>query len=314
MSEHLDINEMNNQNKGPKLSVFSELNGASITVGVTLICIVIASIVFYIFMNLSPKKTVKVIDDADIFTEQEEEDIKKLAKDLSKEKDISVVVVTTRDKGAGYSNSDDDEKRFAEDFYMKNVKTVPLQNNSGICILVDLTLDEPGQRFFWLYTYGTAHFAVSDDECSYLFRRNIDYLGNGAYGVAIKNIERSLFSYTYTSYGSIVFFTIIIPLVLAWLVTAFATPSRKLDPAPGINTYSFGNGNGVTKSEKFKSQRVIDYSDSGSGYGGGGGFSGGGFSGGGFSGGGGGFSGGGGGGFSGGGGGGGFSGGGGGRF
>ena len=313
MSENLDINEMNNPNKGPKLSLFSELNGASITVGIALACIVVASIVFYIFMNLSPKKTVKVIDDAGIFTEQEEQDIERLAKDLSKEKDISVVVVTTRDKGAGYTNSDEDEMRFAEDFYMKNVKTVPLQNNSGICILIDLTLDEPGQRFFWLYTYGTAHFAVSDDECSYLFRKNIDYLGSGAYGVAIKNIERSLFNYTYTSYGSIVFFTIIIPLVIAWIVTAIASPSRKLDPAPGINTYSFGNGNGVNKSEKFKSQRIINY-DNDSHYGGGGGgfSSGGGFSGGGFSGGG--FSGGGGGGFSGGGGGGGFSGGGGGRF
>ena len=41
-----------------KLSVFSELNGASIGVGIGLICIIIASVIFYIFMNLSPAKTV----------------------------------------------------------------------------------------------------------------------------------------------------------------------------------------------------------------------------------------------------------------
>ena len=62
MSENMDINEMNqNQGKGPKLSVLSELNGTSIGVGIGLICIIIASIVFYVFMNLSPKKTLKLL-------------------------------------------------------------------------------------------------------------------------------------------------------------------------------------------------------------------------------------------------------------
>ena len=166
MSENVEYNELNqDQGKGPKLSVLSELNGASIGVGIALICIIIASVVFYIFMNLSPKKTVKVVDDADLFTSEEMDNIEDAAKKLSKEKDINVVIVTTKDKGKGYSNSDDDEKRFAEDYYMKSVKTVPLQNNSGVCILIDVTLDYKGGRFFWLYTYGTAHFAVDDDEC-----------------------------------------------------------------------------------------------------------------------------------------------------
>lgn len=291
MSENMDINEMNqNQGKGPKLSVLSELNGASIGVGIGLICIIIASLVFYIFMNLSPKKTVKVVDDADLFTSQELDDITDAAKKLSKEKDINVVIVTTNDKGKKYSNSDADEKRFAEDFYMDNVKTVPLQNNSGVCILIDVTLDYQGGRFFWLYTYGTAHFAVSDDDCYSLFRKYLSELGSGEYGTAVEGITKDLDDFSYQSYGAIVFFTIIIPIGMSFVVTGLASPRRRLDKLPAISTYSIPGTNRVEKNDIFKSKSVIHHTSSSSG----GGFSGGG---------GGGFSGGGGGGFSGGGGG-----------
>ena len=296
MSENIEFNELNqNQGKAPKLSVLSELNGASISVGIALICIIIASVVFYIFMNLSPKKTIKVVDDADLFTSEEIDNIEDAAKKLSKEKDINVVIVTTNDKGAKYSNSDEDEKRFAEDYYMKSVKTVPLQNNSGVCILIDVTLDYKGGRFFWLYTYGTAHFAVSDDECMSLFRRYLSQLGEGEYGTAVEGITKDLNDYSYQSYGAIVFFTILIPIGMSLLSTFVVSPRRRLDRLPAISTYSIPGSNIVDKSDNFVSKRVIHHesSSSGGGFsgGGGGGFSGGGFSGGG----GGGFSGGGGG-------------------
>ena len=293
MSDNVEYNELNqNQGKEPKLSVLSELNGASITVGIALICIIIASVIFYVFMNLSPKKTVKVVDDADLFTSSEIDDIEDAAKKLSKEKDINVVIVTTKDKGSKYSNSDADEKRFAEDYYMKSVKTVPLQNNSGVCILIDVTLDYQGGRFFWLYTYGTAHFAVSDDECMSLFRSHLSELGSGEYGTAVEGITKELNNYSYQSYGAIVFFTIFVPIGLSLLGTNIATPKRRLDKVPFIGTYSQPGTNIVNKADAFMSKKVIHHESSSS--------SGGGFSGGG---GGGGFSGGGGGGFSGGGGG-----------
>ena len=299
MSAEIDntLIENNGKNTGTKLSVLSELNGASISVGIVLVCIIIASIVFYVFMNLSPAKSVKVTDDAGLFTEQELEDITAAAKKLSKEKDINVVVLTTRDKGKGYSNSDDDEKRFAEDYYMKNVKTVPLQNNSGVCILIDVTLDEPGQRFFWLYTYGSAHFAVDDDDCYSLFRGYYAELGTGEYGTAIEGIVGKLDRFSYTNYAPIVFFTLVIPVGLSFAVTAIVSPKRRLDKAPVVSTYSGGYANTIEKVDKFLKKTSVKMSSSS-----GGGYSGGGFSGGG------------GGGFSGGGGGGGFSGGGGGRF
>ena len=282
-------NEELQQTRDARVSIFAELSSASIGVLIALGCVVIASIVFYVFMNLSPKKTVKVTDDAGLFTESEFDAIEDMAKELSKEKDISVVIVTTRDKGAGYSNDDYDEKRFAEDYYMDNVKTVPLQNNSGVCILIDVTLDEPGQRFFWLYTYGTAHFAVSDDECNGLFRSYITELGAEEYGTAILGITDDLKAYSYKGYTAIVVFTIFIPIAAALLVTYLLTPRRKLDNVPGIYQYHREGKTKVVKDDFINSKRIYhESSSSGGGFsgGGGGGFSGGG--GGGFSGGGGG--------------------------
>ena len=272
-----------------KISNWSELSGASIGVGIGLLGIIIVSIIFYVFMNLSPAKKVRVDDHAEIFTKEEEDALYDLALGLSREKDINVVLVTTRNKGDGYTNSDSDCAKYAGDYYMRNVNTVPLQNNSGICILVDLTIDEDGQRFFWLYTYGTAHFAVSDDECSSLFYRNKELLGRGEYAAALTNVLQRLHDYSYKGYGAIVFFTMIVPVLLALIITYFSTPSRKLDPAPAASQYRISSPKAVTGEDKFLRQTVVRMeSSSGGGGGGGGGFSGGGGGGGGFSGGGGG--------------------------
>ena len=279
------------KNNNQKISIWNELSGASIGVGIGLLVTVIIAIVFYIFMNLSPAKKVRVDDFAGIFSEQEEQELYDLAENLSKEKDINVVVVTTRNKGDGYTNSDADCAKYAGDYYMRNVNTVPLQNNSGICILVDLTIDKDGQRFFWLYTYGTAHFAVSDDQCSNLFYSNKELLGRGEYAQALTNILYKLNDYSYKGYGAIVFFTMIIPIAGAWLITKLATPKRRLDPAPAASYYRIKTDKPVTGDDIFLRKTVVRM-ESSSGGGGGGGFSGGG----------------------GGGGGGGFSGGGGGRF
>ena len=58
------------KNKIQKISIWSELSGASIGVGIGLLVIVIVAIIFYIFMNLSPAKKVRVDDYAEIFTDR----------------------------------------------------------------------------------------------------------------------------------------------------------------------------------------------------------------------------------------------------
>jgi hypothetical protein len=256
----------NSKTKNTKLSIWSELSGASIGVGIGLLVLVIFAVGFYVFMNLSPAKKVRVDDHAEIFTEAEEKELMELASKLSSDKDINVVIVTTRNKGDGYTNSDADCARYAGDYYMRNVNTVPLQNNSGVCILVDLSIDEDGQRFFWLYTYGTAHFAVSDDNCSRLFYNNKELLGRKEYAHALSNILDSLGNYSYQGYGAIVFFTIIVPILAGLLITKIATPSRRLDPVPAMSTYSVTDSmKAIQNTDIFKYRTVVRMESSSSG-------------------------------------------------
>ena len=273
-----------NKKSESKISIWNEFNLVSGLGGAGLIALVIACIGMYIFMNLSPKKTVKVIDDADIFTRSEISELEDIAEDLSEDKDINIVIVTTRNKGRGYTNSDEDCQRYAENFYFDHIRGVPLQNNSGFCLLVDLTEDEPGRRFFWLYTYGTAHFAVDDDECYEIFYGHKDDLAHERYFDALEGIMDDLDDYSFKGYPEIVFFTMMIPVAGAWFVTHVVARGKKLDSKPGAERYAngvsaIGTNDIVTKT------RVVHHTSSSSS--GGGGFSGGG-GGGGFSGGGGG--------------------------
>ena len=85
------------------------------------------------------------------------------------------------------------------------------------------------------------------------------------------------------------FFTLIIPVLAALIITYFATPLRKLDPAPGASQYRISSPKDITGVDQFLRKTVVRVESSSSGGGGGGGgFSGGGGGGGGFSGGGGG--------------------------
>ena len=54
----------NNKKNNMKLSIWSELSGASIGIGIGLLVLIIVAIAFYVFMNLSPAKKIKVDDSA----------------------------------------------------------------------------------------------------------------------------------------------------------------------------------------------------------------------------------------------------------
>ena len=266
-----------------KVSFFGEMSMMSVMASIGLIALVIVCIAFYAFMSSSPSKKVCVDDDADIFTSSELRDLEDMAERLSREEDINVIIVTTRNKGRAYSNSDEDCAEFAGDYYADKCIKTSLVNNSGICILVDLTLDYPGQRFFWIYTYGTAYFAVDDDECTELFRGQRDHLSNGEYYEALSNILDDLGDYDYENMGYVSFFSLIIPAILAFLATLIATTPRSLDKKPESKFYSTSDSKLELVDNVVRTRRIKHESSSG-----GGGFSGGGGGGGGHSGGGGG--------------------------
>ena len=277
---------MSKKNSNSKISLFGEMSLMSVTASIMLAVLVAACVAFYAFMSTSPKKKVRVDDNAGIFTSSQERDLQDLAEELSDDKDINVIIVTTRDKGRGYSNSDEDCAEYAGDYYADCCIKTSLVNNSGICIFIDLTIDEPGQRFFWIYTYGTAYFAIDDDECTDLFRSQKNRLSEGDYYGALVNIFDDLEDYDYESVAPMTFFCLIIPALLSLFITWIVTSPRSLDKRPASKNYSTrGEGLGLKLSDKVVKTRKIRHESS----------SGGGFSGGGFSGGGGGHSGGGGG-------------------
>ncbi len=263
------------------VSIVGEMGKMSVVSVIGLIALVIVCIAFYAFMSQSPSKKVIVDDDADIFTTSESHELEEMAERLSREEDINVVIVTTRHKGGSYSNSDEDCAKFAGDYYADKCIKTSLVNNSGICILVDLTLDEPGQRFFWIYTYGTAYFAVDDDECTDLFRQQRDHLSNGEYYEALSNILDDLRDYDYDNLGYVSFFSLIIPALLAWFLTWIVTSPRSLDKKPESRFYSTDDSNLVLNDRVTRTRRIKHESSSGGGGFGGGGGGGGGHSGGG---------------------------------
>ena len=182
--------------KYTKKSIWGEFSALSGVMILVLIGIVVLSVAAFIFMNMRPEKRVKILDDAEIFDEDEMEELEDLAEDLRKENDINVVIATTRDNPEG--TADEDCKKYAAKIYKKNCIRTSMQDNSGICIFIDLTLDYEGGRFFWLYTYGTAFFAVDDDECQELFGRYKPELKSGRYSDAIESILEDLQEYDTT--------------------------------------------------------------------------------------------------------------------
>ena len=261
--------------KNVKKSIWGEMNAVSGIWLAVIIALVIGSIALFIFMNIQPPKHVVIEDDAGIFTKGE---LEELAKDLKNGHDINIVIATTRDNP--YGLSDDACKDNAAAYYKENCIKTSMQDNSGFCLYIDLTQDVPGQRFFWLYTYGTAYFSVSDEECQMLFNRNRSSLQNEDYFVAIYNLMCDLDEYNFHSTGLVVVYSvcIIIPLLLAAIVTLICTFARSLDKKPqSVEYIDRSSCNTVDRTDNFlrKTTRVYHTSSS-SGGGGGGGFHGGG--------------------------------------
>ncbi len=268
-----------------KKSLWGEVSAVSGLVLLLIVAVVVGSVAAFIYMNRIPPKSVFIKDDASIFSQEQMSTLSSLAEILKDENDINVVIATTRNNP--YGTSDDDCKEYAAAIYKEDCIATSMQDNSGICIYIDLTIDKPGSRFFWLYTYGTAYYSVDDEECTALFRGQKSILADGNYADAIANIMRRLDSYDFHSTGLVLTYALSIgvPLILALIVTALCTMKGKLDPVPASAQYKekakckiLVNGDDFLR----KTTRVYHHeSSSGGGGGGHGGGGGGGHSGGG---------------------------------
>ena len=273
---------------GIKRSIFSEFSAVSGLAALGIIAFIILCVVLYVYMLMPTKKISVVTDDADIFTRNELQDIEDLADKIRKKENLNVVIITTRHKGRGYTDSDEDCQRYAGDYYQKKAVDSVFRDNSGICILVDLTLDYDGGRFFWLYTYGSAYYCIDDDTVTDIFRSHKSQLQAGEYADAIEDIlNDAAREHNGGSTGrGFNFWLLIIPAGLAFVAAFIASKGRILDKKPATKEYlKLGETEKYTDQEEdtvTNTRTYVTYASESSG--GGGGFSGGG---GGFSGGGG---------------------------
>lgn len=279
----MSTNEQNNQNlqnkekvteaiSTAKKSLWGELNAVSGMALIGLIVLVIGSIGLYVFMNLIPPKKIALQDDAQIFTAAEYDELESMAKKLQEENDINVVIATTRNNP--YGTSDSDCKKYAAKLYEEHCISTSMKDNSGICIYIDLTIDKDGMRFFWLYTYGSAYYSVSDDECSALFQRQKATLKEQNYAQAVRSIMRDLDSYDYHTSGLVMIYacSIGLPLILTLIITAVITMKSHLDPIPASLQYKEKKKSAVIERvDQFVRKTTRSYTSSSSGGGGGGG-------------------------------------------
>ncbi|MBR2523726.1 MAG: TPM domain-containing protein [Clostridiales bacterium] len=277
----------NGTKKKIKKSIWGEFSLLSAGMLTALIAGAVLCIVFYVFMMIPPAKKVVIEDNAGIFSKDEMEDLESAAKKFSKSNNLNFVIVTTRDKNedlkghSKYSNSDEDCNRFAADYYKDKCVTNTLKDNSGFCVLIDLTVDEPGERYIRLFTNGSAYYSVDNEKCVDILWNNRDVLQDGDYAGGVQGVIKDLSRYDYENYGLIMIFAMFGPMIMAVIVCAVALRKGKLDKAPKYKEYLEG-ADSVVSDEKFLRQKVTvsydsDSSSGGGGFsGGGGGFSGGG--------------------------------------
>lgn len=271
------------------VSFWSELKSMQVGAIILVFLLVILCGIIYYFMNVSPKKITIVEDGADIFTSSEEKELKSIADALSKDKDINVLIVTTRDKGPDYGQSGEERARFAADYYAEHAISSSLRNNSGICYLIDLSTDEPGMRFFWLYTFGTSYYAMDDDEVQSLFVKHKKELSAEKYYDVTLDFFEDLKGYEYENLAYVLIITLFLPAIVAWIMARLISGGKALDPVPIGNTYLRAKQNIEAKDVMIKQTKTYHPPSSSSGSSGGGFSGGGGGGGGGHSGGGGGF-------------------------
>ena len=275
--------------KKNKVSFWAELGTLQVGLIILIFLAVIGCGFIYVRMNMSPDKITIVEDGADIFSPAEEENLKKIADDLSKDKDINVLILTTMDKGPEYGQSRDERSRFAGDYYSEQAISTSMANNSGICYFIDLSTDEPGKRFMWLFTFGTSYYAMDDEEVQSLFVKHKSEFSDERYYDATLAYFDDLKGYEYENLGYVLFFTLVIPAAAAWLLAYLISRGKSLDPVPIGSTYLRARKEIESKDVMIKQTKTYNPPSESSSGGSSGGFSGGGGGGGGHSGGGGGF-------------------------
>lgn len=261
-------NEVTNLPPRRKMSVLAEFSILSAGILVAVIALVIASVFVYIYLTQTPKKNVVIEDNAELLTQSEEREMKTLARDLSNDKDINVVIVTTDDKGVNYAQDDEGSESFAQDKYRQLSERTDFKDNSGVLLLIDME-----NRYVYIYTYGTAHAAVTNEECVVMTDSVVSDLGAERYAAAFQSLIGQIQNGDFFSLALVMVYVLLFlgPLVIVAIVLRIATHNKRSKITTDYSTYlDMTNTRDTGDKDVFDHKTVtVTTTSSGGGYGGG---------------------------------------------
>jgi len=270
-------NESSNTPVRRKTSALSEFSVLSAGILTVVVVLAVLAVFFYIFMMRPPVKTFALEDGAGLLSKTEEKKIAGLAENLKDKKQINVIIVTTDDKGAGYVNDDEGSASFAADKYSELAHSQSFKDNSGVLILIDMQ-----NRYVYVYTYATAHAAVSNDECLQMTANVSPLLTDAKYSAAVESLIEQISDNDFFSGALVMVYVLYIagPLAIVAVAVLIAKNKKRNKISTAYNTYL-----DLSKTKDTGDQDIFDHktvavtttsSSSGFSGGGGGGFSGGG--------------------------------------
>ena len=234
---------------------------------------VILSVFLYVFMVVPPPKTCVVEDNGKIFSQEEFDKINELARTIAREKDVNVFVYTADIKENFVRSEDSELNAFIDKKYRELADVVFLKDNSGVMIYIDVQ-----ERYFYIFTYGTAHASITNSECEEIFQSVKVRLANDDFGgAAIASIKR-VQNHNFTS-GLLILTYLgmyILPVVLALLIVLWIMKKRKKIPTTNSSTYLDHNNSEVYQNSDTFSRKTVSVTYVSTSSSGGGGFSGGG--------------------------------------
>jgi uncharacterized membrane protein YgcG len=259
------------------LSIFGEFSILSFGIIAGVVALAAFSVVLYFGLMQTPTKSIVIEDKADLLTKSEEKDIKNLAEDLSEKRQINVVIVTTDRKGDQYDIGDAGSEQFAADKYRDLPKRTQFRDNSGVLMLIDME-----NRYVYIYTYGTAHAAVTNEECVAITDSVVPALQSQQYADAMESMIGQISDNDFFSFALVMVYVLLIggPLLIVALVLLAVSHNKRSKITTTFATYLDNancrdNGDQDIFNHKTVTVTTVS-SSSGGGFGGGGGGGGGG--------------------------------------
>jgi len=266
-------NETSNIPARRKTSALSEFSVLSAGILAAVIVLAVVAVFAYIFMMRPPEKISVVEDKAHLLTKSEESRISDLAEDLSNRKQINVVVVTTDDKGSLYAQDDSGSESFAADKYVELTNFKSFKDNSGVLILIDME-----NRYVYIYTYATAHAAITNSECVEMTDSVVPALKNEQYSQALESLIAQISDNDFFSGALVMVYVLYIagPLAIVALVLFIVSRRKRSKITTSYTTYMDLINTKDTGDQDVFDHKTVTVTTTSSSSGGGGGFGGGG--------------------------------------